>query len=358
MTDSSGAGLAPVVSVIVLNYNGRRWLRGCLDGLGAQKGGPRFEVIVVDNASTDGSADAVREYIRNASAPGESPAFAALHLVETGSNLGFAAGNNAGARAARGVMLAFLNNDTVAEPGWLAQLHGALATRPQFALATSRLVFLDDPSIVDSAGDGYLRAGGAFKHGYGGAADRAATSREVFGACGGAFLICRAAFDALGGFDERFFMVYEDVDLSYRARLLGYRCWYAADAVVRHAGSGTLGVASPAAVFYGQRNLEWTWLKNTPGSLLMRTAIPHFVYALAGVAHYAGTGRVVPALRGKLAALLGVPAVLRDRRAVQRSKVIAARDLEQMMERGWLALKRREKKASLRQSGVQRNAGR
>jgi N-acetylglucosaminyl-diphospho-decaprenol L-rhamnosyltransferase len=337
--------IADLLSVIVLNYNGRRWLQPCLDALAAQRGAPRFEVIVVDNASTDGSAEAVRDYIQGRVAVEEKAAFEALHFVENGANLGFAAGNNAGARTARGAMLAFLNNDTVVEPDWLARLSRALTAQPQFALATSRLVFLDDPSIVDSAGDGYLRAGGAFKHGYGGHAEDALISREVFGACGGAFLTRRAVFEALGGFDERFFMVYEDVDLSYRARLLGFRCWYAADAIVRHAGSATLGVASPAAVYYGQRNLEWTWLKNTPRALLIRTAIPHAIYSLAGMSHYATRGRFVPALRGKLAALLGLPAVLRDRRAVQRASVVSAQAVEQLMETGWLALKRREKAA-------------
>jgi N-acetylglucosaminyl-diphospho-decaprenol L-rhamnosyltransferase len=336
---------ADFLSVIVLNYNGRRWLRPCLDALAAQRGAPPFEVIVVDNASTDGSAEAVRDYIQGTAAVVDKGAFEALHFVENGANLGFAAGNNAGARTARGAMLAFLNNDTVVEPDWLARLYRALTTQPQFALATSRLVFLDDPSTVDSAGDGYLRAGGAFKHGYGGRAEDARVSREVFGACGGAFLTRRSVFEALGGFDERFFMVYEDVDLSYRARLLGFRCWYAADAIVRHAGSATLGVASPAAVYYGQRNLEWTWLKNTPRALLIRTAIPHAIYSLAGMSHYAWRGRFVPAFRGKLAALLGLPAVLRDRRAVQRTSVVSAQAVEQLMETGWLALKRREKAA-------------
>lgn len=330
-------------SVIVLNYNGRRWMRPCLEALDAQAGAPRFEVLAVDNASTDGSAAAIREYVAGRAArPGRG--FESLRLVETGSNLGFAAGNNAGAREARGRFLAFLNNDTEAEPDWLARLHAALEARPAFAMATSRLVFLDDPSIVDSAGDGYLRAGGAFKHGYGGSAAQALVSREVFGACGGAFLIRRQVFEALGGFDERFFMVYEDVDLSYRARLGGHRCWYEAAAIVRHAGSGTLGVASPDAVFYGQRNLEWTWLKNTPWSLLVRTALPHAVYSAAGVAHYARRGRLGPALRGKLAALTGVPAVLRDRRTIQRAAV-GARAVEALMERSWLGLKRREKAA-------------
>ncbi len=333
----------PLISVIVLNYNGRRWLGGCLDALARQSDVPPFEVVVVDNASTDRSAETVREYATRPAGP--DAAFEELRLVESAANLGFAAGNNLGARAARGELLAFLNNDTEPEAAWLGALHRALVERPAFALATSRLVFLDDPGMVDSAGDGYLRAGGAFKHGYGAPAALALESREVFGACGGAFLIRRALYESLGGFDERFFMVYEDVDLSYRARLMGHRCWYAADAVVRHAGSATLGVASAAAVFYGQRNLEWTWIKNTPLPLLLRTAVPHALYSAAGVAHYARSGRLMSALRGKIAALRGLPAVLIDRRAVQRASVATAGEVASMMERRWLSLKRREKAA-------------
>lgn len=333
-----------LVSVIVLNYNGRRWLGGCLDALAAQRGAPPFEVVVVDNGSTDGSAETLRAYALE-HAQGAAGPFEAVRLIETGGNYGFAAGNNVGARAARGELLAFLNNDTEPEPDWLASLHQSLVTRPAYALATSRLVFLDDPSVVDSAGDGYLRAGGAFKHGYGGPAQQALVSREVFGACGGAFMVRRDIYEALGGFDERFFMVYEDVDLSYRARLIGQRCWYAAEAVVRHAGSATLGVASPAAVFHGQRNLEWTWIKNSPLPLLLRTAIPHAIYSTAGLLHYARRGRFLPALRGKLAALWELPAVLADRRAVQRLSIVEPAALESMMERGWVTRKRREKAA-------------
>jgi GT2 family glycosyltransferase len=322
----------PQVSVIVLNYNGRAWLGPCLDALRAQIGAPAFETILVDNGSIDASAGYVRE------------AFPDVRVVETGGNLGFAGGNNAGARLAAGAWLAFLNNDTVAAPDWIAHLFRALDMRPSFGLATSRIVQMADPTRVDSAGDGYLRAGGAYKRGHGAAAADYTRPQEVFGACGAAFMIRREIFEALGGFDESFFMVYEDVDLSYRARLLGHNCWYAADAVVRHAGSATLGRASANAVFYGQRNLEWAWIKNTPSPLIWRWLPAHVIYSIAGVAHYARTGRLMPAVRGKLAALAGMPAAIRARRRIQAS-ARPTRPLADVMDRGWLQLKRSEKRA-------------
>lgn len=322
---------APRISVIVLNYNGRRWIAGCLDALAAQRDAPPFETLFVDNASSDGS----EEFVRGA--------YPGVRTLQTGRNLGFAAGNNAGAREARGAWLAFLNNDTVPDPAWLSHLDGAARAHPECQLVTSRLVFLDDPSVLDSAGDGYYRAGGAFKRGHGAAADAFGTSGEVFGACGGAFMIRREAFEALGGFDARLFMVYEDVDLSYRARLRGMRVWYAANAVVRHAGSASIGALSPATVFYGQRNLEWTWLKNTPFPLLLRTALPHAIYSLAGVLHYIRIGRGAAAVRGKLAAIAGIAGTLAGRRAVQRSRTATPVSLAAHMERHWVAAKRREK---------------
>lgn len=326
--------MTPRISVIVLTYNGRAWLEPCLSALAAQAGAPPFEILLVDNASTDGSTGLV------------GARFPSVRIIKNERNLGFAAGNNAGARTAVGEILAFLNNDTVPAPDWLARLHAAITDAPDRSLVTSRIVFLNRPEILDSAGDGYLLAGGAFKHGHGAYTSGFTSSREVFGACGAAFAIRRELFERLGGFDEDFFMVYEDVDLSYRARLAGHRCWYAADAVVGHAGSGTLGVMSAAAVFHGQRNLEWTWVKNTPPGLLFRTLPAHVAYSVAGVAHYAAKGSLGPALKGKISALLGLPRLLAKRRAVQRERRVDSGRLEAHLERGWISLKRAEKATS------------
>src|SRR6185295_11874609 len=115
-------------------------------------------------------------------------------------------------------------------------------------------------------------------------------------------------------------------------------CWYAADAVVRHAVSATLGRASAMAVFHGQRNLEWTWIKNTPRRLVWRTVAAHAVYSIAGLLHYTRTGMLMPALRGKLSALAGLPAALAARRRIQRHAP-GAPEVERLMEPRWLGIK-------------------
>lgn len=326
--------MSPEVSVVIATWNGRGLVEPCLQAVAAQQG-IEAEIILVDNGSTDGTSDVVRAR------------FPQVRVVALAENRGFAGGSNAGAREARGRFLAFLNNDTVAEPGWLRALRGGIDPAAGFLLTTSRIVYLHDPSIVDSAGDGLFRWGGAFKRHHGAPARLAAESREVFGVCGGACLISKAVFDELGGFDEDFFFSHEDVDLSYRARLRGYRCRYVADAVVRHRGSATGGQATPFAVFQGQRNLEWMYLKNTPASLLVRTLPGHLLYDAAGAAYFARLGLLGSFVRAKAAALAGLPRLWRKRLAVQRTRTVGARAIEPHLERRWLAAKVREKRFDL-----------
>jgi GT2 family glycosyltransferase len=331
--------VSPDISVVIVSWNGRQFLADCLGALATQQG-VDAEVIVVDNGSADGSV----EYLRTS--------FPWARVVALGDNRGFAGGNNAGAREARGRFIAFLNNDTIADPGWLAALRRAVDEPRGFTLVTSRIVYAHDPSIVDSAGDGLLRWGGAFKRLHGAPVSEALESREVFGVCGAAFLMPRALFEELGGFDERFFASHEDVDLSYRARLRGHRCWYAADAIVRHHGSATLGRVSALAVFHGQRNLEWMYVKDTPAALLVRTLPGHLLYNAAAAVHFARLGLLRPFLRGKAAALAGLPRVLRERAQVQRGRTAAAADIWPLLDRRWLTTKLREKRFDVATAGA------
>lgn len=317
--------------VIVLNWNGRAWLDACLEGLRAQTL-PPTEIVVVDNGSTDDSVAHLRQ---------RWPDIRVLALAD---NVGFAAGNNRGAEGAVTDHLVFLNNDTQPEPGWLQALVAAATADPARGLVTSKILYLEPAGVIDSAGDGYLRCGGGFKRAHGKPAHMAADSGEVFGACGAAFLIRRDLFEALGGFDEDFFMVYEDVDLSYRARHLGARVWFAADSVVRHAGSPALGRVSDRAVYFGQRNLEWTWIKNSPASLWWRSLPAHLAYNLAGLIAYARRGQLGPWMRGKAAAVAGLKGLLGKRRQVQATMRASRASLWSAMDRGWWAIKIGEKR--------------
>jgi len=327
------------VSVIVLCWNSRQRIGDCLESLLALES-PAAELIVVDNASSDETLAFVR-----GSFPGVS-------VVALDRNCGYAAGNNAGARVARGKYLAFLNDDTQVDTRWLSALVAAAEADPSVGLVTSQIVYRDRPDVLDSAGDGYLRSGGAFKHHHGQPVNDAPATREVFGACGAGFLVRSELFTSLGGFDEDFFMVYEDVDLSYRARLRGAECRYAAAALVYHAGSASIGWASPRQVFFGQRNLEWCWIKNSPSRLLWRSAPSHLMYGIASAIGYARQGRLTTWFRAKLAAVAGLPRMLRKRRQIQRTLTADPERLWALMERNWMAIKRREKRFDFNHSSV------
>jgi GT2 family glycosyltransferase len=323
---ASSPDRAPDISVVILTFDGRAWLSSCLAALTESEGD--FEIVVVDNASRDGSADFVRS------------AFPDVRLVALDTNRGFAGGINAGCRVARGRFLALLNNDALVDPNCVRALRDALDREPWADLAAARIVFLHDPGTVDSAGDGYTPWGGAFKRLHGRPASEANEPREVFGVCGAACLFRREVFERVGGFDEDFFMVYEDVDFSFRAQLLGHRVVYVPEAVVRHAGSATLGPSSRDAIFYGQRNLEWVFLKNMPWSLLLIFLPGHVLYVLTAAVYFAATGRFRAFGAGKWAAIRGCAAMWRKRRRAGQADVGR---VWRLMERRWFRLKLREK---------------
>lgn len=329
--DDAAGAIAPDVSVVVVTWNGRHHLAACLEAV-ARQTGVATETIVVDNGSIDGSVGYLRE------------AFPWVRVVALPENRGFAGGNNAGVAVATGRYVALLNNDTVADPGCLRALVDAVDEARGTALVTARIVYMHDPARIDSAGDGLLRTGGAFKHFHGRPAAEALTSREVFGVCGAACLMPVRVFRELGGFDERFFFSHEDVDLSYRARLLGYRCRYVSDAVVLHHGSGTSGRTSAFAVFHAHRNSEWLYFKNTPASLLVRTLPAHVAYVLAAAVYFAGIRRLGAFVRGKWAALAGMPDILRERAKIQASRRATASEIAAVLDSGWLSAKLGEKR--------------
>lgn len=240
-------------SIIIVAYNSARYLRACLDSVQADMG-PDDELIVVDNGSGDGGADLVAaEYPR------------ARLLRE--ANIGYAGGNNRGAAIARGRLLVFLNPDTVAEPGTIDALLEPLEREPQVGLSTARVVHMDRPEVINTCGNTMHYTGLTYCRGAGQPREVFAQAGEVDAISGAACAISSELFDRLGGFDERFFMYVEDTDLSWRARLAGYRCWLAPAAVVRHDYRPSY---TPGKAFFLDRNRLFLLLKHLPGALLLR----------------------------------------------------------------------------------------
>lgn len=310
----------PRVSVIIPNWNGAQLLPTCLRSLAAQTL-REFEVIVVDNASSDDSrALLARE-------------FPEVYVLALEENLGFAGAVNAGIRAARGMVIVLLNNDTEAEPTWLEELVRALEANPRAGMAASKLRLFDARDRLHSAGDFFGVDGLPGNRGVWevdrGQYDDPCAPPPLFGACGGAAAYRRALFALIGLFDEDLRFSCEDVDLNWRARLAGFECAFAPKAIVYHRLSATGGGA--LASYYVGRNTLAVLAKNYPGGLWKKYCgrIVRAQLRIAWDALKSWRGAAARArLRGQLAGLVALPRFLDKRRAVQASRRVSDEDLE------------------------------
>jgi GT2 family glycosyltransferase len=326
--------LAPAVSVIIVNWNGRQHLPTCLDSLAGQTFRD-FEAIVVDNGSTDGSLELVRER------------YPWVRLVTLPENTGFATGNNRGLAQARGTYLVTLNNDTRAEPDWLATLVGVADAHPQAGMVGCRICSFDDPDIIDSIGVGICRDGmsrGRYRNRRWSELRLAEVEAALFpSAC--AALYRRAMLDEIGVFDDEFFAYVEDSDLGLRGRLAGWQAVIATRAVVRHKYSRTGGVLSPLKVYLVERNHYWLAVKTFPLPWLLATplfTVGRYGEQLRAVLAGQGTGGQLRAsnsggaviwaiLRGTCAALAGVPRMLGKRRRIMTTRRIPAQRMAELL---------------------------
>jgi len=218
------------VTVIIPNYNGIQYIKNCLDSLYRQEEGtPEFSVIVVDNASSDGSRELVRDY------------FPQVDLIRLKKNTGFCHAVNRGIKKAKTPYVILLNNDTAVMPGFVKYLTEAVAGKKSTFSVSAKMLMWDDDSLVDDAGDGLSVLGWAYSRGKGKPAGDYDKSSEVFSACAGAAIYRKDVFAQIGLFDENHFAYLEDVDIGYRARIYGYRNYFEPRAKVRHAGSAVSG---------------------------------------------------------------------------------------------------------------------
>jgi GT2 family glycosyltransferase len=250
-----GSAADCLATVVVVNFNGLRHLADCLTALERQTlPRHRYEVLLIDNASADGSVEFVRTQ------------FPYVRVLALRKNFGFVGANNLALRLARGRDIVLLNNDTRADPGWLEALLTAARTGGErVGGVTSRILFRDDPTRINSTGLVLYRDGRAGDRDLGrtdGPAVR--VPDEVFGGCGASLLLTRALLDDIGGLDPKLFMYYEDLDLAWRAQLRGWRFLYAPDSVVEHVCGGQSAPASPLLVRQIERNRALVNLQNAP----------------------------------------------------------------------------------------------
>ena len=239
------------VSIVIPNYNGMAFMEACLTSVLADA--PEAELIVVDNASKDGSLEYTRDH------------FPEVCILAMDQNYGFARAVNEGIKAATRPYVILLNNDTEVEPGFTDALAKALQDDEKVFSAQAKLIQLHHPEKLDDAGNFYCALGWAFARGK----DRSSTYYEeqdrVFATCAGAAIYRKAIFEEIGYFDEAHFAYLEDIDIGWRARIYGYQNLYAPQAKVLHAGSGTSGSRyNEFKVTLSSRNNIWIIYKNMP----------------------------------------------------------------------------------------------
>jgi len=329
------------IAVLIVTYRSRDTINRVLDALEAQSL-PPARVRILENGSPQGEAVDADQVAGRA------------ELIVSEHNLGFAAGNN---RLAQGVAqdwILLLNPDAFPEPDLIEQLVAATRRHPDVALFGCTQTAYGAPGVIDGVGDVYHFTGLPYRGGYG---QRIAPppEGEVFGPCGAAALIRREVFEALGGFDEDYFCYVEDVDLAYRARLLGHICIQLPGARVAHIGYASSGRRSEFATYHGARNRFWTFFKNTPAPLLALLAPVHLGVTLLLWLLAARFGQFTlfgKALRDARAAW---PNLMAKRRAIQASRTVSALEIARCFT--WNPLKRLTRAPDVRPRRSQSGGG-
>jgi GT2 family glycosyltransferase len=321
---------SPLVSVIIVNWNGKKYLADCLPSLRAQTFSD-YEVILVDNGSTDGSVEWMQ---------GNFPGW--VRVLVNDRNEGFSGGNNRGIRATSGKYIALLNNDARADSHWLEELVKVAEENPRAGMLACKIYLQGDSKIIDNVGhliyrDGLNRGRGRLE------VDRGQYEKieEVFFPSGCAALYRREMLEEVGLFDEDFFAYGDDTDLGLKGRWAGWKCLYVPKAVVHHRYSQSSGAYSALKAFYVERNRVWIGVKFLPLILLLES--PFFTllrFAFQGYGALVGRGAAGKfsesyspgklfhiLMKAYLAAFRGLPGMWKKRREIKRRTRVSEREI-------------------------------
>jgi GT2 family glycosyltransferase len=312
------------IAVIIVNFNGKEFLGQCLESLQRQVF-LNFKIIVVDNSSDDRSVDGLEER------------FPGVEVMRMDENVGFAAANNYAIKKAEGFQwVALLNPDAIAKPDWLLNLNIAAEKNPRYNFFGSKLIKESSSEQLDGTGDIYHLCGLAWRRDHGAVEKKnSRLAEEIFSPCAAAAMYRRDIVLEVGGFDERFFCYFEDIDLAFRLRLLGHRCLYVPNAKVGHFGSAIAGRRSDFAVYHGHRNMVWTYLKNMPSELLWRGLLQHLLVNFASLIWFSLHGQAGPIFRAKRDALLGLRQTIKQRKSIQKNIKVTSENLKKVLATDW-----------------------
>jgi GT2 family glycosyltransferase len=312
----------PLVSVVLLNWNGVHLLPTCLESLRAQTL-QDFETITPDNGSTDGSLELLAEH------------YPKVQVIRFPRNIGFCLAMNAGMSAARGEFVFALNNDTELDPRCLEEVVAAMRADPRVGIAATKMIYYDDPSLINSAGLGCNDEGVVVDLGRGQPdSEWFSRPREVLSACAGACLYRKAMLDDVGMFDPDYFISYEDIDIGWRAQLAGWRAAYVPTAVVKHREGVTRQIRSRRSLFLAARNNVCVWTKDWPLPILLRHLVAiwrGWHYRMRGL-FASGYGTSVPAVVAS--AFYLAPRMLCRRRRIQRRRRVGLDRFDELIAMG------------------------
>lgn len=306
----------PDIAVVVVNWNSWDYLFSCLECLSRQTH-QNFRTIVIDNNSKDKHPEST------------FAVYPRLTFIQNYKNTGFAAANNQAIRIANDCeWIVLLNPDTLPDEMWLENLYKASISHTKYTIFGSRLMMAGEPGILDGAGDVYHMSGLSWRYGHGVSLSLLNNVEyEIFSPCAAAAMYRRDQLLSVGGFDEDFFCYFEDVDLGFRLRHAGYRALYIPDSVVLHYGSGTTSKQSDFSVYYGHRNLVWTWVKNMPTALFFLFLPVHVLYTAGCIFLYAVRGQSRVIIKSKIDALKGLRFMWDKRKVIQRNSRISLTNL-------------------------------
>lgn len=308
------------VTVVIPSWNAREEIGACLKSLEAQSLKPH--IIVVENGSIDGSLQYIRAEFKN------------VELIEHRKNKGFSGGVNAGIKKAirdGAKYIALFNNDAVASKTWLAELVQALDENESVGIVTCKFM-TEDKKQLDSTGDYYTVWGLPYPRGRGEpVSDKYDRETAVLGASGGASLYRTTLFEDIGLFDEDFFAYYEDVDISLRAQLAGWKVRYEPKAVAYHQIGMTSGRIKGFTTYQTIKNLPLLLWKNVPARYVWRV-LPCFTLAYTlFFARAIQRGHAKMAFAGWFKAWRLLPLKLIERHEIQRDRGVSDKYIWNLM---------------------------